>query len=130
MKVHTHTTQNRQQMANANGDDATTPQQAASKVQMLWERVKAGVSFHDLAVAYSEDPQSAPRGGDLDLVPVSRLKQTPPALRDAVLNKPPAVRESGESGRRVHSGPGRLTPTGRTTGPHDAGGAHRDHRHP
>src|ERR1700730_12217227 len=92
MKVHTHTTQNRQQMANANGDDATTPQQAASKVQMLMERLKAGVSFHDLAVAYSEDPQSAPRGGDLGLVPVSRLKQTPPALRDAVLNKPPAVR--------------------------------------
>jgi peptidyl-prolyl cis-trans isomerase SurA len=78
-----------QQTGNANGDDATTPQQAAAKVQMLMERLKGGASFRDLAIGYSEDPQSAPRGGDLGLVPVSRLKQTPPALRDAVLNKAP-----------------------------------------
>jgi len=75
------------QVANANGDDATTPQQATAKVQMLMERLKAGVSFRDLAAGYSEDPQTAPRGGDLGLVPVSRLKQAAPALRDAVLNK-------------------------------------------
>ena len=37
----------------------------------------------------SEDAETAPRGGDLGLVPVSRLKQLPPALRDAVLNKEP-----------------------------------------
>jgi peptidyl-prolyl cis-trans isomerase SurA len=78
-----------QQVANASGDDATTPQQAAAKVQMLTERLKAGASFGELAMSYSEDPQSAPRGGDLGLVPVSRLKQAPPALRDAVINKPP-----------------------------------------
>jgi hypothetical protein len=42
-----------------------------------------------LAVGYSEDPESAPRGGDLGLVPVSRLRQAPPQLRDAVLNKSP-----------------------------------------
>src|SRR5262249_15400859 len=77
------------QVANASGDDATTPQQAAAKVQMLTERLKAGVSFGELAMSYSEDPQSAPRGGDLGLVPVSRLKQAPSALRDAVINKPP-----------------------------------------
>jgi peptidyl-prolyl cis-trans isomerase SurA len=78
-----------QQVGNATGDDATTPQQAAAKVQMLMERLKAGVSFRDLAMGYSEDPQSSPRGGDLGLVPVSRLKQMPPALRDAVLNRAP-----------------------------------------
>jgi parvulin-like peptidyl-prolyl isomerase len=38
---------------------------------------------------YSEDPQSAPRGGDLGYVPVSALKNAPAALRDAVLNKTP-----------------------------------------
>ena len=52
------------------------------------ERLKAGASFSDLAIGYSEDPESAPRGGDLGLVPMSRLKQAPPPLRDAVLQKP------------------------------------------
>ena len=77
------------QVTNSNGDDATTPQAAAAKVQMLMERLKGGASFRDLAIGYSEDPESAPRGGDLGLVPVSRLKQAPPPLRDAVLNKAP-----------------------------------------
>jgi peptidyl-prolyl cis-trans isomerase SurA len=77
------------QAGNANGDDATTPEQAAAKVQMLMGRLKAGASFRDLAIRYSEDPQSAPRGGDLGLVPVSRLRQAPPELRDAVLNRAP-----------------------------------------
>jgi len=79
------------QVANGTGDDATTPQAAAAKVQMLMERLKAGASFRDLAMGYSEDPESAPRGGDLGFVPVSRLKQAPPQLRDAVLNKAPGT---------------------------------------
>jgi len=79
------------QVANRSGDDAATPQAAAAKVQMLMERLKAGASFGDLAVGYSEDPESAPRGGDLGFVPISRLKQAPPPLRDAVLNKPPGT---------------------------------------
>ena len=74
---------------NGTGDDAATPQQAAAKVQMLMERLKAGASFRDLAAGYSEDPQSAPRGGDIGLVPVSRLRQAPPPLRDAVIGKAP-----------------------------------------
>jgi peptidyl-prolyl cis-trans isomerase SurA len=77
------------QLANGTGDDAATPEAAAAKVRMLMERLKAGASFRDLATGYSEDPESAPRGGDLGFLPVSRLKQAPPALRDAVLNKAP-----------------------------------------
>jgi peptidyl-prolyl cis-trans isomerase SurA len=77
------------QVANGTGDDATTPQAAASKVQMLTERLKGGASFSELAMGYSEDPESAPRGGDLGFVPVSRLKQAPAALRDSVLGKAP-----------------------------------------
>lgn len=75
------------QVANGTGDDAATPQAAAAKIQMLMERLKAGASFRDLAIGYSEDPESSPRGGDLGFVPVSRLRQAPPQLRDAVLNK-------------------------------------------
>jgi len=79
------------QVANGTGDDAATPQAAAAKIQMLMERLKGGASFRDLAMGYSEDPESAPRGGDLGFVPVSRLKQAPPQLRDAVMNKAPGT---------------------------------------
>jgi peptidyl-prolyl cis-trans isomerase SurA len=77
-----------QQQTNRRGDDATTPEAAAAKVQALLERLKSGASFAELAADYSEDPESSPRGGDLGFVPVSRLRQAPPALRDAVINKP------------------------------------------
>jgi peptidyl-prolyl cis-trans isomerase SurA len=76
------------QQTNRRGDDATTPQAADAKVQALMERLKGGASFAELAADYSEDPESSPRGGDLGLVPVSRLRQAPPALRDAVINQP------------------------------------------
>jgi peptidyl-prolyl cis-trans isomerase SurA len=77
------------QITNGTGDDATTPQAAAAKAQMLMERLKAGASFSDLAAGYSEDAESAPRGGDLGLVPVSRLRRLPQQLRDAVVGKAP-----------------------------------------
>jgi peptidyl-prolyl cis-trans isomerase SurA len=77
------------QTSNGTGDDAATPQAAVAKVRMLMERLKGGTSFRDLAAGYSEDPQSAPRGGDMGFVPVSKLKQAPQPLRDAVLNKAP-----------------------------------------
>ena len=36
---------------------------------MLMERLKAGTPFGDLAADFSEDPESAPRGGDLGFIP-------------------------------------------------------------
>jgi peptidyl-prolyl cis-trans isomerase SurA len=78
-----------QNLTNRSGDDARTPEAATAKAQMLMERLKTGAAFGELAVGYSEDPETAPRGGDLGLVPVSRLKQLPPPLREAVLNKKP-----------------------------------------
>ena len=95
-------------LTNRSGDDATTPQAATAKAQMLMERLKSGATFGDLAVGYSEDAETAPRGGDLGLVPVSRLKQLPPALRDAVLNKAARQRDRGERGRRPHARAGRV----------------------
>ena len=77
------------QPANRSGDDATTPQAAAQKTAMLMEKLKGGASFRELAAEYSEDPETAARGGDLGFVPISRLKQAPPALRDAVVKGTP-----------------------------------------
>ena len=58
---------------------------------MILERLKSGAAFADVAMDYSEDPESAQRGGDLGLVPVSALKQAPPALRDAVIGQQPGT---------------------------------------
>ena len=77
--------------ANRGGDDATTPQEAQQKVAGLMQRLKEGVPFSDLARDHSEDAQSAPRGGDLGLLPVSGLKQIAPPLRDAVLKSAPGA---------------------------------------
>jgi peptidyl-prolyl cis-trans isomerase SurA len=77
------------QITNRTGDDASTPQAATAKVAMLMERLKGGTPFGDLARDYSEDAESAPRGGDLGLVPLSAVKQAPPPLRDAVLKVSP-----------------------------------------
>jgi peptidyl-prolyl cis-trans isomerase SurA len=77
------------QITNRQNDDAITPEQAARKAQMLMERLKGGAPFSEMAKEYSEDPESAPNGGDLGFVPLSALKQAPPALADAALKAEP-----------------------------------------
>jgi peptidyl-prolyl cis-trans isomerase SurA len=79
------------QPANRAGDDATTPQEAQKKAAGLMQRLREGVPFEVLARDHSEDPQSAPRGGDLGLVPVSSLKRIAPALREAVMKSAPGA---------------------------------------
>jgi peptidyl-prolyl cis-trans isomerase SurA len=87
------------QQTNRTGDDATTPQAAQYKTQMLMDRLKSGGEFGDLAADYSEDPETAPRGGDLGFVPLSALNQAPPPLRNAVFNmNPGSVRVVSQGG--------------------------------
>ncbi len=78
-----------QQRTNRTGSDASSPQEATAKAQMIMQRLKDGAAFGDLAADYSEDPESAQRGGDLGFVPVSALNQAPPQLRDAVMKANP-----------------------------------------
>jgi peptidyl-prolyl cis-trans isomerase SurA len=70
-------------------DNAATPAEAQRKVAMLTERLKAGAAFGELARDYSEDPESAPQGGDLGFIPTSALNQVPPELRALVLKTSP-----------------------------------------
>ena len=86
------------QQSNRSGDDATTAQEAEAKARTLMERLKSGAPFGELAANYSEDAQSAQRGGDLGFVPVSRLKQAPAPLRDAVLKSKPGTVQLVSSG--------------------------------
>lgn len=91
-----------QQVANRTGDDAASAEAVNAKIAMLMDRLKKGTPFGDLARDYSEDPESAPRGGDLGLVPVSAVKQAPPELRDAVLQtKPGDARVASRDGVRT-----------------------------
>ena len=76
---------------NRTGDDATSVEAANYKARMVMDRLKAGAAFGDLAADFSEDPDSAQRGGDLGFVPVSALQKAAPQLRDAVLKSKPGT---------------------------------------
>jgi peptidyl-prolyl cis-trans isomerase SurA len=83
------TPQRNPQTNNRLGDDAATSQEALRKVEMLIARLKGGADFAEVAMDYSEDPQSAMQGGDLGFIAESALKQAPPQLRDVVLKMVP-----------------------------------------
>jgi peptidyl-prolyl cis-trans isomerase SurA len=76
-------------LRNGANDDAGTPAEAQRKLQTLVARLKGGEDFATLARNYSEDPQTAPMGGDLGFIPESALNQVAPALRQAVLKAKP-----------------------------------------
>jgi peptidyl-prolyl cis-trans isomerase SurA len=73
------------EVRNRKNDDATTDAEARSKVAMLIKQLKSGADFSELAMDYSEDPQTAGSGGDLGYVPESSLGQSNPALKKAVM---------------------------------------------
>jgi len=77
------------QLRNRQSNDATTPADARRKTDMLNERIGAGADFVQLAMDYSEDPNSASTGGDLGFVPESAFNQAPPELKRAVLQLRP-----------------------------------------
>lgn len=79
------------QVQNRQNDDASTPEEARRKADMLTERLRAGGDFAALALDYSEDPQTVAQGGDLGLIPESSLAGLPPALRNAVTRLEPGT---------------------------------------
>jgi peptidyl-prolyl cis-trans isomerase SurA len=83
------TPQREPEIRNRRNDDATSPAEAQRKLQMLLKRLESGEDFAVLAADYSEDPQTAPLGGDLGFVPESALNQVAPQLRQAVLKSKP-----------------------------------------
>jgi parvulin-like peptidyl-prolyl isomerase len=90
------------QIANRTGSDATTPEASKAKLQMIMDKLKAGAQFQEVAADFSEDPQSAGRGGDLGFLPVSAIQQYPPQLRDAVFAaKPGSAKVLGSNGGYV-----------------------------
>jgi hypothetical protein len=79
------------QQTNRTGSDAGSPQEATAKAQMIMQRLKDGAPFGDVAADFSENGESAQRGGDLGFVPMSALMKAPAPLRDAVLKSNPGT---------------------------------------
>ena len=69
---------------NLKSDKAQNEEQARKKIDMLVTRLKQGEDYAQLAQNFSEDPQSAPNGGDLGFVPESALEKVNPELRKAI----------------------------------------------
>lgn len=65
------------------GTDQTS-EQAHKKIQMVHNRLDSGEDFATLAARYSEDPNTARNGGELNPLPESQLKNTDNATREAI----------------------------------------------
>src|SRR5271170_515858 len=69
---------------NIKNDKAQNDDQARKKIEMLLARMHQGEDFGMLAQNFSEDPASAPNGGDLGFVPESALEKANPDIRKAI----------------------------------------------
>src|SRR5579863_432281 len=69
---------------NLKNDKAQNEEQARKKIEMIMARLKQGEEFASIAQYFSEDPNTAPNGGDLGFVPESSLERANPMLRKAV----------------------------------------------
>src|SRR5215471_392375 len=58
------------ELRNAKNDDAKSPEEARQKAARLLKEVQGGRDFVTVAKEYSEDPSSAPNGGDLNFQPL------------------------------------------------------------
>jgi peptidyl-prolyl cis-trans isomerase SurA len=76
---------------NRKNDDATNEAEAARKAKMLQDKLNSGADFAQLAMDYSEDPNTATNGGDLGYIPESSLNapQTDPMLKKVVVSLKP-----------------------------------------
>jgi len=62
---------------NLKNDDATSEDAAKQKIETLQARIQQNEDFNMLAQNFSEDPNSAPNGGDLGWIPESALDKDP-----------------------------------------------------
>jgi peptidyl-prolyl cis-trans isomerase SurA len=72
------------QITNAKNDDAKSADQARMKAAQLLKQIQGGADFAAVARDYSEDPASAPNGGDLQFQPLQALDSLDPKLAQAV----------------------------------------------
>ncbi len=77
---------------NLKNSKAQNEQDAARKIQDIERRIKdRGEDFAMLAQNYSEDPNTAPNGGDMGFIPESTLDKANPDLRRMVMSLQPGA---------------------------------------
>jgi peptidyl-prolyl cis-trans isomerase SurA len=74
---------------NLKNDKAQNEEEAKRKILTIEKQLKQGEDFATLAQNYSEDPMTAPSGGDLGFVSQSALEKVQPELRKLVLSLQP-----------------------------------------
>src|SRR6185436_9204358 len=73
-----------QQTNNAKRDDAKSPAEAQAKAARLLRDIQGGQDFAVVARDWSEDPDTAPNGGDLSFRSLEDLEKIDPKLKQAV----------------------------------------------
>jgi peptidyl-prolyl cis-trans isomerase SurA len=89
------------QVNNAKRDDAKSTTEAQTKAQRLLRDIQGGQDFALVARDWSEDPESAPNGGDLSFRSLAELESIDPRLRAAVQRL-----KVGESSSLIETGLG------------------------
>jgi peptidyl-prolyl cis-trans isomerase SurA len=74
---------------NLKNSKAKNENEAVTKINDIMARLKRGEDFSMLAQNYSEDPDSAPNGGDMGFIPESTLEKANPELRKLVVSLSP-----------------------------------------
>jgi peptidyl-prolyl cis-trans isomerase SurA len=79
-----------QQVNNLQSNKATNDADARKKIQALKNRIDAGEDFGTIAMQFSENPNTAPNGGDMGFVYETQLKQaTDPQTYAAIMKLDP-----------------------------------------
>jgi peptidyl-prolyl cis-trans isomerase SurA len=66
-----------QQVSNLKNDKAQNENDAHKKIDMIENRLESGDDFGQLAMSYSEQPDTAGNGGDMGLITESQLRTNP-----------------------------------------------------
>jgi peptidyl-prolyl cis-trans isomerase SurA len=78
---------------NLQNSKASSEADAKKKIQALKNRLDAGEDFGSIAMQFSENPQTAPNGGDMGLIPESQLRTNPPVFAAISKLRPGQVTE-------------------------------------
>jgi len=76
---------------NLKNSKAQNEKEARVKIEDIETRLARGEDFAMLAQNYSEDPNTAPNGGDMGLIPESNVDRASPDLKRLVLSLQPGV---------------------------------------
>lgn len=76
------------QPGNLQNSKATNDAEAKKKIQALKNRLDSGEDFGTLAMNFSEQPETAPNGGDMGFVTAEEMKVDPAVYTDVMKLKP------------------------------------------